>query len=636
MFSSFGVWFGFKMLINLGSLVSFHKLATYYKFDPVYETLFPIETNSLCTVTQMTIASRALFLFQKSIAKASTVTATQKPQDWRTQFKQTQLISQISSILLQRQTNQWPSLLKNIKLSSSQFTPSLFLQILHNTQTNSQVCVRFFNYAKNNLGFQPDVKVLCTLVYVLLGSGLSKPAKPILDTLIQTYPPAQIVGFLIQSPKSGAIHIQSSVLSSVLECYCNKGLFLEALQVYQIVREYGYLVSINCCNTLLNLLLSKNELRLAWCYYGSIIRNGVQENVVTWSLIAQMLCKDGKFEQIVPILDKGVCSPVMYNILIDCYSERGNFEAAFGYLNDMYSKRIDPTFSTFSSILDGACKYQNAEVIESVMSSMVEKGLLPKVVTPDYDSVIQKFSGMGKAYAAELFFREAYEKRIKLQDSTYGSMLRAFSKEGKAEDAIWMYDIILERKIFINDKCCSAFMSVLCNENPSEEVSSMLKDLIGRGFVPPISQVSNFIVSQCEKHKWQEAEELLNVILQRGLQFESFCCYYLVRHYCFSRRIDSAISLHTELQRLGIALDVETYCTLLDRLFKLRRHEEALRIFNYMRTHDMLSSVSFSIMIRGLCQEKEFRKAMRLHDEMLKLGLKPDRKAYKRLISGFG
>ncbi|KAH0697234.1 hypothetical protein KY289_014716 [Solanum tuberosum] len=470
------------------------------------------------------------------------------------------------------------------------FTPSLFLQILHNTRTNPQVSLRFFDYAKNNFGFQPDAKVLCTLVYILLGSGLSKPAKPILDTLIQTYPPAQIVGFLIQSLKAGEIHIQSSVLSSVLECYCSKGLFLEALQ----------------------------------------------ENVVTWSLIAQMLCKDGKFEQIVPILDKGICSPLIYNILIDCYSERGNFEAAFGYLNDMFSKCIDPTFNTFSSILDGACKYQNAEVIESVMSSMVKKGHIPKVVLPVYDSVIRKFSDMGKAYAAELFFGEAYEKRIKLQDNTYGSMLRAFSKEGKAEDAIWMYNIILEKKIFISDKCYSAFMSVLCSENPSEEVSSLLKDLIGRGFVPPVSQVSKFIVSQCEKHKWKEAEELLNVIFQRGLQFESFCCCSLVRHYCFSRRIDSAISLHTELERLGVALDVETYGLLLDRLFKSRRREEALKIFDYMRTHDMLSSGSFSIMIRGLCQEQEFRKAMRLHDDMLKLGFKPDKKAYKRLISGFG
>ncbi|KAH0718088.1 hypothetical protein KY290_016056 [Solanum tuberosum] len=370
--------------------------------------------------------------------------------------------------------------------------------------------------------------------------------------------------------------------------------------------------------------------------FKGLFLEALQENVVTWSLIAQMLCKDGKFEQIVPILDKGICSPLIYNILIDCYSERGNFEAAFGYLNDMFSKCIDPTFNTFSSILDGACKYQNAEVIESVMSSMVKKGHIPKVVLPVYDSVIRKFSDMGKAYAAELFFGEAYEKRIKLQDNTYGSMLRAFSKEGKAEDAIWMYNIILEKKIFISDKCYSAFMSVLCSENPSEEVSSLLKDLIGRGFVPPVSQVSKFIVSQCEKHKWKEAEELLNVIFQRGLQFESFCCCSLVRHYCFSRRIDSAISLHTELERLGVALDVETYGLLLDRLFKSRRREEALKIFDYMRTHDMLSSGSFSIMIRGLCQEQEFRKAMRLHDDMLKLGFKPDKKAYKRLISGFG
>ncbi|CAN4083831.1 unnamed protein product [Withania somnifera] len=579
----------------------------------------------------MTIPSRAFFIFQKSITKASTLT-TQKPQDWRIQFKQTQLVSQISSILLQRQTNHWPSLLNNLKLTSSQFTPSLFLQILHNTQTNPQVSLHFFHYANKNLDFQPDVKVFCKLVYVLLVYGLSKPAKPILDSLIQTHPPTQIVGFLIQPFRDSEFHI----LSSVLECYCNKGLFLEAIQIYQLVRECGYLVSVNCCNMLLNLLISKKELRLGWCYYGSIIRNGVQENVVTWSLIAQMLCKDGKFEQIGAIVNKGICSLAMYNLLIDCYCKRGYFEAAFGFLNDMYGKCIDPSFITFSSILDGACKYRNAEVIESVISSMVEKGHLPKVVTPDYDPVIRKFSDIGKTYAAELFFKEASEKRFKLQDNTYGSMLRAFSKEGKTEDAIKLYNIILERQMLISDKCYSAFISVLCNENPSEEVSNLLKDMIGRGFIPPISDISKFIYFQCEKRKWKEAEGLLNVILQRGLQFESFCCCSLMRHYCFSKRIDSAISLHTELERLGVALDVQTYGILLDRLFKSRRSEEAIRIFDYMRTHDILSSESFSIMIRGLCHEKEFRKAMRLHDEMLKLGLKPDKKAYRRLISGFG
>nr|XP_016502989.1 PREDICTED: pentatricopeptide repeat-containing protein At4g21170-like [Nicotiana tabacum] len=205
---------------------------------------------------------------------------------------------------------------------------------------------------------------------------------------------------------------QASVLSSVLDCYCNKGLLFEGLQVYRKVREYRYFISTDSCNALLNLLYRKNELRLAWCYYGSIIKNCVQENVFTWSLIAQMLCKYGKFEQIVSIIDKGLCTHVMYNILIDCYSKRGDFEAAFIYLNNMYRKSVDPTFSTFSSILDGTYKYQNAEVIVSLMSSMVEKGHFSKVMLPNYSSIIQKLSDLGKTYAAELFFREASEKRL--------------------------------------------------------------------------------------------------------------------------------------------------------------------------------------------------------------------------------
>lgn len=52
-----------------------------------------------------------------------------------------------------------------------------------------------------------------------------------------------------------------------------------------------------------------------------------------------------------------------------------------------------------------------------------------------------------------------------------------------------------------------------------------------------------------------------------------------------------------------------------------------------MRTHNLLNGESFSAMISGLCHENDLKKAMKLHDEMLNLGLKPNLKNYKRLIS---
>ncbi|KAK7826588.1 pentatricopeptide repeat-containing protein [Quercus suber] len=358
------------------------------------------------------------------------------------------------------------------------------------------------------------------------------------------------------------------------------------------MKVHGFTPSVCACNALLDALLRKNEIKLAWCCYGAIIRCGV---------------------------------------LLD----RGDFGAAFATLNQMCERKIDPGFSTYSSILDGACKYENAEVIEKIMSIMVEKELLPKTPLSEYDLIVQKFSDLGKTFAAEMFYKRACAEKIGLRDATYGCMLRALSKEERVKEAISVYRLVSERGITVNDKSYQAFLNVLCMEDQLEEGCELLRDVIRKGCSTCSMELSKFVASQCSQGRWKEAEELVDVIFDKGLLLDSSCCCLLVRRYCSSRRIDSAIALHIKMERLNVSLDIATYNVLLNRLFRARRIEEAIRVFDQIRGKNLVSSESFTIVIRGLCRVKELRKAMKFHDEMLNMGLKPAQATYKRLISGF-
>ncbi|KAJ6364006.1 hypothetical protein OIU76_029026 [Salix suchowensis] len=84
------------------------------------------------------------------------------------------------------------------------------------------------------------------------------------------------------------------------------------------------------------------------------------------------------------------------------------------------------------------------------------------------------------------------------------------------------------------------------------------------------------------------------------------------------------------MEKVQASLDVATYNILLDGLAKNSRIEEVVRVFDYMEGLKLVNSESFTITIRGLCHAKEMRKAMKLHDKMLDMGLKPDKAAYKR------
>ncbi|KAL6562224.1 hypothetical protein OROGR_003231 [Orobanche gracilis] len=559
--------------------------------------------------------------------------------NWRIQIKQTQLVSQASSVLLQMHSKCWGPHLKPLKFSSI-FSPSIFHQILNRTQTHPRICFSFFRWAQKTLDFKPDPVAQCRMIRILFGSGLSELGRPILNSVVQNHPPAKIVPFLISSKESADLHTISQVLNSVIDCYCRKQMYSQSLEVYRMGRQYGFELRVDTCNALLSLLSEKNELRLAWCCYGSCIRYGFfLGDEFTWSVIARVLYKDGKFEKIPRILDMGIYNFEMFDLLIDGYSERGDFESAFDYLNELGSRGIEPSFSTYSSILDGACKHGNTEVIGDVMSFVVEKGRdVSASPGSDYNSIIQKLYDVNKTYAMDLFFKMARDGSFQIQHSTYECMLRALlPKKNRVRDAIELYNAMQEKNIRMSESCRKELVIGICKENiPSQKFSNLLAEVVRGGFDSASDELSTYVGKQCAQGRWREAEELFDSIMDEGCLLDPISCGSFVKYYCFSGKIDKAILLHDKLEGLNGALDVAAYNAFVAALFKEKRIEETMKVFDCMRRFKRLNSESFSLMISGLCHEKEMRKAMKLHDEMLELGLKPDQRTYKRLISGFG
>ncbi|KAI6704481.1 hypothetical protein NL676_007443 [Syzygium grande] len=542
-------------------------------------------------------------LLQNHVFIAKSFSTSTNILPWRAHIKRHQLASQISALLLQRRN--WVPLLETLDLSSH-LDPPLFHRVLRRIETNPQISLGFFNWVKARFGFEADLRSHCHMVRVLVGSGDLQPARPILDSLAKAHSASRIADSMIRASE-GSDSCQSSTLSFVVERYSHKGLSIEGLEVFKKMRICGLTPSVDACNGLLDALQRKDEITLAWCFYGAMIRAHVSEDRVTWSLIAQILSKGRKFDRIVALLGLGIYSSVLYNVVIDHYSKNGKFGDAFGRLAEMHDRRVEAGFGTYSSILDGACRHRD----------------------------VNKLSDLGKVYAAEMFFEKARENKVKLLNATYGCLLRAMSKEGRVKEAIRMYRLINERSIVVNDSCYNAFLDLLCEEDPSDETSQLVRELITRGLSSHHSGLSNFLASQCRKRRWKDAEDLLNVILEKGLSLDTFCCSSLVKRYCSIGQTSKAMALHSKIEKLESNLDESAYNILLEALFRGRDIDEAVRIFDHMRRRELVSSASFSIMIRGLCRIKELRKAMTYHDEMLEMGLKPDKASYKHLISGF-
>ncbi|KAL5978398.1 hypothetical protein ACLOJK_029515 [Asimina triloba] len=551
---------------------------------------------------------------------------------WRTQLHHSQLVTQISSLLLHHQ--HWITILRNRNLASK-LTPPIFFQILHHTRSHPQVSLDFFNWCKKtNLSFKPDLKSHLQIIRVLLQSDLRGLAKAILREPIFRSPSISLstaVSSAISVCKSGTSRFL--LISFLLENYpnCNSG--IERLDVFRKIRSSGFVPTANSCSALLRAFEQAANLRSVWCCFAVIIRHGVAPDSGTWVLVCRNFCKEGKLGMAVKLLNSDLASVGMYNLIIDNYCQVGFFSSALKLLKEMYVKKFKVGFSSYSSILDGACKFGNVGIMDWIVKEMIDEGFLHKEDSLDYNLTVQKFCELGRMHAAEMFFGKAQNETIQLRDSSYLSLLKSFAKEGRLNKAIQMYRLVQEKGILMDCDCCEAIADLICEEEPSEDLNMLLKDVVRRGFLP--LNLSKYVDALCSKGQWGEAESLLNKILEKGLLPEGFQYHSLIKHHCSEARIDLALALHLKIESLEGCLDVASYNTLLHWLCLEKRIEEATEVFDYMRRRDVLSSEGFSIMITALCHEREMRKAMKMHDEMLQKGLKPDEIMYKNLILMF-
>ncbi|MQM18936.1 hypothetical protein Taro_051933 [Colocasia esculenta] len=552
---------------------------------------------------------------------------------WRDRIHRRRLVAHVASILLQRK--QWAPLLLDRRpalLAGFSANPGLLLQVLARTASHPLIALDFFRWSETALGIHPDLRSRCKMVQILVDSGNPAPAKSVLEPALRSLPAPAVLDEVARICRCG--ESRSAVLGLLLLEYALSGRVLDGLEAFRRIRASGFPPTSRECNALLDGLISSGEIRMARCFHAAAVRAGVVADPRTVLLVARLLCKEGKLERALGLAESSVSYAKVCHLVVDFYSGSGDFAAAVNLLKNTCEKSLRPGFGVYSSILDGGCKFKNAAIVSSTLRDMFVRRLLSNSPFFDYDSVIQRLCELEKTYAAELFLERAWHLKANLDTGTYVCLLRALSKAGRVKEAMRMYGIMLEKGVTVNPRCLDVFLRAVCTGEPSDVGTRVLKDVIGKGFILSALDISEYIAKQCCKGWWQDADDILNLVLQKGILPDANCCASLVHHYCASNLIDLAITLLKNLQKLGGGFDVTSYNQLLDSLARERRLNEAIQVFDYMREQNVRDRTSFIIIITALCQGKELRKAMNLHDEMLKVGLKPEEDAYKVLISG--
>ncbi|KAG6530670.1 pentatricopeptide repeat-containing protein At4g21170-like [Zingiber officinale] len=555
---------------------------------------------------------------------------------WRADLKNRSLAAQITSLLLHRKD--WIRRLR----SKSLFLPGrscddLVRRVLSMTRSHPDLSLEFFNWAQSDLGYRPDLHSLAAIAWTLVDAGLLDRARWLLDPVLLSYHPHVVVNSL--SRASQRKDSRSRALNFVLETYSTSGLISGSLEIFRKIVAFRCQITTRSCNALLDALSSSDVdgdgVRIAWRCYAAALRNGAVPDSRTWSLLSRLLCREGKLEKAVLLLVVGGCRDSAYDLVIDCFCRKGEFGVAIGLVHRMREVNMRPRFTTYCTILDSGSRFGDDKIMGLMLREMLVYGFLPTVPCLDYDRIICRLCELEKIYVAKFFFDRARKHNVELGKRVYLYLLKTMSKEGIVWDALELYGILLEKGIKVNPRSCKVFVSGICNGNPSMEVDQVLEASIKRGVVPKISDLSKYIAAQLSKSMWKEAGHLIDTALQNEILLDGFCFYDLVRYYSTNGLVDSALELHERLKKLGGCFDLSSYKLLLKTLLGERRSAKAIQVFDYMQGKDILDGDIFVTMICELCHSGENRRAMNLHDEMLKLGYKPNEASYRNLISHF-
>ncbi|XP_020577619.1 pentatricopeptide repeat-containing protein At4g21170 [Phalaenopsis equestris] len=552
---------------------------------------------------------------------------------WRRSVTHRTLAFNISSLLLHH-NKPLSHLRSKLSLLPLPFPSPLIRRIITSTRFNPDISLRFFLFASSHLSFSPTLPDHATIFSILASAGHLLPAAHLFYHALRCHPTPIVLDSLIRSSSSCKISL-SKVLCFVLELY-SKLPSWNAMETFIRMRDFGLVPGSRSLNSLLNMLCSNGENRTAWQVCAAALRIGAEMDRGSWPIMVRLLCQEGSIHRAEMLLNLGFSRRISsYDLVVDCYASRRDFRAAIQVLNGMEEKGLRLRLSTLSSVLEKSCKFCNFKISGIFMKEMVVRDLLPMAPTIDFDRMIWSFCELGKTSAAVLIFEKARSCNFDLTSTSYTCLLSALSQNGREKDAMKVFDIMSQRGIVVDPLSLDAFVSGICSGEPMEEIDAVIKSLMKNGSLPKASDLSTYVAKNCSRGRWKVATELLHLALDKCILVDGSCCCLLMKHFCKNGFLDLAIGLHEKIKGLGGFLDVDSYNVLLEALVVHGRAMEAIGVFDCMRKNNLLSSFSFVMMISALCHEKELRKAMNLHDEMLKLGLKPDIPTYKQLITGF-
>ncbi|KAK9706734.1 hypothetical protein RND81_07G148300 [Saponaria officinalis] len=381
---------------------------------------------------------------------------------------------------------------------------------------------------------------------------------------------------LVKRMKEERCRIDEDVFLSICRGYGRVHKPMEAVRVFESMKEFECDASERCYVTLLSILVDENQLKMARRLYRYTRKVGFRPSVVSLNILIKALCKND-----------------------------GTVDAAVSMFREMPNRGCVPDSYTYGTLISGLCKFGRTDEANELFREMGEKGCVPTVVT--YSSLIHGLCKSEKLSEAMTLFKEMKSNGVKPNVFTYSSLMDGLCKCGRSLQAMKFLDVMVDEHLSPNMITYTILIQGLCRDGEIQQAVELFDRMKLQGLKPDVGLYGKIISSYCDVGKFHEAANFLDEMVLAG----------------FSPK------------RLTWSIHVRTHNNVIRGLCETDLNR-AFHLYLGMRTRGLsVEPDVFSAFIKGFCKKSNFDKACRVLDHMVCDGCLPDEELWRVIVKRF-
>lgn len=480
-------------------------------------------------------------------------------------------------------------------------TPKLVAEVLK-VQSDPIISSKFFHWAGKQKGYKHDFASYNAFAYCLNRNNKFRAADQVPELMnMQGKPPTE---------KQFEILIR-------MHSDCHRG--LRVYYVYEKMKKFGVKPRVFLYNRIMDALVKTGHLDLSMSVYSDFKNDGLIEEGVTFMILIKGLCKAGRVEESLKLLDKmrKLCKPDVfaYTAMIRILVSEGNLDGCLRVWQEMESDKVKPDVMAYTTLVIGLCNGNRVDTGHEFFKEMKTKRYL--IDRAIYGSLIEGFVNDGKVGVACDLLQDLINSGYRADLMIYNHLIKGLCNLKHVSKAHKLFKVTVEEDLKPDFETINPMLVCYADLRQFDEFCKFLAQMESLRFDVIDNLVKFFTLMVGEKDRVITALELFDNLKAKGY-CKVLIYNILIRALYENKEVKKALTLFQELKELKMEPDLNTYSNAILCFISIGDVHEACSCYNKIKEMSTIPSVdAYLSLVKGLCKIGELDSAFMLVRECL-------------------